>query len=194
MHGDLCALSFIVFLIYSIFILECKIGYFQFQSKKCVERCPNHYYGVMERVVAYEMNNVSNSNTTLSTLQGACRLCNTACLICRGPNVTDCFECNSGYHMTNSTCIKKSIFSLYDADTITYVVWAVILCCLAIFTFFLVFIALQAREKGWLCWDEARGDVKGKYNAICQDKDDILEDDIEKHEPTVKNSLMASPS
>ncbi|XP_041369640.1 furin-like protease kpc-1 isoform X1 [Gigantopelta aegis] len=154
--------------------IECKPGFFK-MADKCVGRCPEHYYGVVEAVHLASPTQRNSSKHLLHT-QGVCRQCHVSCLTCKGPLAEDCFQCNSGYEQkTDATgfCTKKMIWDFLDPEVIKHLAWAIILCIGGILLFTVVFGVMQAREQSKLCWKVKNiyhPDLsKGRYNGVVPD-------------------------
>jgi hypothetical protein len=81
---------------------ECKLGFYRY-GDGCVPSCPDHYYGEMETVMLGDNANIS-SKTASYHRHGVCKKCNGACKTCKGPYVTDCYQCNTGYEVRDGQC------------------------------------------------------------------------------------------
>ncbi|VDI00359.1 Hypothetical predicted protein [Mytilus galloprovincialis] len=150
--------------------IECKPGFYRY-GEGCVPNCPDHYYGEMETVLVGNGGNTSSSRSSSSSSynrHGVCKKCNAACKTCKGPYVTDCYQCSNGYEVRDGQCHKKPLMNFLDPDMLSFFVWVIILCTSLILLFGVVFIVLQARDHRILCWKEKRhyDDSKGKYNGI----------------------------
>lgn len=149
--------------------IECKPGFYRY-GEGCVPNCPDHYYGEMETVLVGNGGNTSSSKSSSSSYNrhGVCKKCNAACKTCKGPYVTDCYQCSNGYEVRDGQCHKKPLMNFLDPDMLSFFVWVIILCTSLILLFGVVFIVLQARDHRILCWKEKRhyDDSKGKYNGI----------------------------
>ncbi|XP_063432737.1 furin-like protease kpc-1 isoform X2 [Mytilus trossulus] len=148
--------------------IECKPGFYRY-GEGCVPNCPDHYYGEMETVLVGNGGNTSSRSSSSSyNRHGVCKKCNAACKTCKGPYVTDCYQCSNGYEVRDGQCHKKPLMNFLDPDMLSFFVWVIILCTSLILLFGVVFIVLQARDHRILCWKEKRhyDDSKGKYNGI----------------------------
>lgn len=167
--------------------IECKPGFYRY-GEGCVPNCPDHYYGEMETVLVGNSGNTSSKSSSYNR-HGVCKKCNAACKTCKGPYVTDCYQCSNGYEVRDGQCHKKPLMNFLDPDMLSFFVWVIILCTSLILLFGVVFIVLQARDHRILCWKEKRhyDDSKGKYNGITVNLSAGQESDSEHIEHVLQN-------
>ncbi|XP_052098135.1 furin-like protease kpc-1 isoform X3 [Mytilus californianus] len=167
--------------------IECKPGFYRY-GEGCVPNCPDHYYGEMETVLVGNGGNTSSKSSSYNR-HGVCKKCNAACKTCKGPYVTDCYQCSNGYEVRDGQCHKKPLMNFLDPDMLSFFVWVIILCTSLILLFGVVFIVLQARDHRILCWKEKRhyDDSKGKYNGITVNLSAGQESDSEHIEHVLQN-------
>ena len=160
---------------------ECRPGYFKLNDD-CVANCPEHYYGMMQMV------RLRSTNTTSSTQprfqrQGICNRCHEACRTCKGPHVSDCFQCRDGYQVHEGMCQKKLLLNFIDPDMVGFFIWVIVFCIAAIVLFGVIFGLLHARDRRLLCWKGKRhmDSDKCEYNGISLTQEDI-ENDLENYD------------
>ena len=165
----------------SIFFSECRPGFYKLNDG-CVANCPEHYYGIMQMV---QLRSTLNSTATRPKFQrhGICNECNEACRTCKGPQVSDCFQCSDGFERRENLCQKKLLLNFLDPDMLGFFVWVIVLCIAAIILFAVIFGLLQARDHKVLCWKEKRHKetVKGDYTGMTLTREE-LENDLENYD------------
>ncbi|GFO25896.1 furin-like [Plakobranchus ocellatus] len=147
---------------------ECKPGFFK-MDEKCVDLCPQHYFGSVQAVqLATPIK--PNSTKPLLHTQGVCKPCHESCLTCKSSEAQDCFQCANGFERKGDLCEKKMIWDMLDPDVMKHLAWAIIICIAAILLFSVIFGLLQARERGRLCWQTKPNYVpdwsKGHYDGV----------------------------
>ena len=160
---------------------ECRPGFYKLKDG-CVANCPEHYFGIMQMV---QLRSTLNSTTTRPKFQrhGICNECNEACRTCKGPQVSDCFQCSDGYERRDNLCQKKLLLNFLDPDMLGFFVWVIVLCIAAIILFGVIFGLLQARDHKLLCWKEKPHleTQKGDYLGMTLTREE-LENDLENYD------------
>ncbi|KAL4227608.1 hypothetical protein ACF0H5_013049 [Mactra antiquata] len=158
--------------------IECRPGFYKLNDG-CVADCPENYYGVMQMVQLRSTANTSSSRPKYQR-QGICNACNEACRTCKGPQVSDCFECKDGYERIDDLCQKKLLLNFLDPDMLGFFIWVIVLCIAAIILFGVIFGLLQARDRHLLCWKGKGTKDRGKcdYKGINLTQEE-LENDLE---------------
>lgn len=112
--------------------------------------------------------------------QGNCNACNEACRTCKGPQVSDCFQCKDGYERIDDLCQKKLLLNFLDPDMLGFFIWVIVLCIAAIILFGVIFGLLQARDRQLLCWKGKGSKERSKcdYKGINLTPEE-LENDLE---------------
>ncbi|KAL3866808.1 hypothetical protein ACJMK2_044075 [Sinanodonta woodiana] len=166
--------------------IECRPGFFKLNDG-CVANCPEHFYGTMEMVRVRSTGNTSDSSQPKYQRHGICHACNEACRTCKGPHVSDCYQCRDGYENRDSICQKKLLLNFLDPDMLGFFIWVIVLCIAAVILFGIIFGILQARDHHLLCWKEKRHKAlpKGQYNGITLTREE-LESDLE-HVDIIRN-------
>ena len=164
-----------------LYFSECRPGYYKLKDG-CVANCPEHYFGIMQMV---QLRSTLNSTTTRPKFQrhGICNECNEACRTCKGPQVSDCFQCSDGYERRDNLCQKKLLLNFLDPDMLGFFVWVIVLCIAAIILFGVIFGLLQARDHKLLCWKEKKevDTTKGDYHGMTLTREE-LENDLENYD------------
>ena len=165
----------------SFSLAECRPGFYKLNDG-CVANCPEHYYGIMQMV---QLRSTLNSTATRPKFQrhGICNECNEACRTCKGPQVSDCFQCSDGFERRENLCQKKLLLNFLDPDMLGFFVWVIVLCIAAIILFAVIFGLLQARDHKVLCWKEKRHKEsdKGDYKGMTLTREE-LENDLENYD------------
>ena len=132
-----------------------------------------------------QLRSTLNSTTTRPKFQrhGICNECNEACRTCKGPLVSDCFQCSDEFERRDNLCQKKLLLNFLDPDMLGFFVWVIVLCIAAIILFGVIFGLLQARDHKLLCWKEKRHleTGKGDYHGMTLTREE-LENDLENYD------------
>ena len=113
-------------------------------------------------MVEIHQGNSSNA-TTVRKEQRLCSQCHKLCMKCHGPHPTDCDHCASSYYLNEqSICVKGQIHYI-DRDWISFLVVALAICIAAFVAFIGIFVILQAREHGWLCFKSKKRYSQSDY-------------------------------